>query len=224
MILGYGWLKNENPTINWKDETVDVRSILEEKETTIRMDTVEMVVEPQGKLPTRGSQEATGYDLYAAEELEIPMGGWKLVPTGVKMKIPKGSYGKLTGRSGNALQHGLMVHPGVIDSDYRGTVGAIIYNYSKNNHRIVPGMRIAQIVFEKHLTPDIKEVTDLKETERGEKGFGSTDQTEDTEWRLYTEEEHEAIRCFTKTTARIIGPRGEMKNKFKTRTQLLAAV
>ncbi|MBH0115222.1 hypothetical protein I5E68_20050, partial [Novosphingobium sp. YJ-S2-02] len=110
MILEYGWLKDENPTIDWKDQTVDVRSILgaEEKkqETTIPTDMVELVVAPEGKIPTRGTQEAAGYDLYAAEETEIPAGGWKLVSTGVKMKIPKGSYGRLAGRSGNTLRHG----------------------------------------------------------------------------------------------------------------------
>ncbi|RWU04791.1 dUTP diphosphatase, partial [Anoxybacillus flavithermus] len=162
------------------------------------MDTVEMVVAPEGKIPTRGTQEAAGYDLYDAEETEIPAGGWKLVSTGVKMKIPKGSYGRLAGRSGNTLRHGLVVQAGVIDSDYRGDVGAIVFNYSDTAHRIIPGMRIAQIIFERHLTPDILEVEDLDETERGEKGFGSTDQPEETAQRLYTPAEYEAIRRFAK--------------------------
>ena len=115
---------------------------------TVRTDQVKMIVGPKGRLPTRGTEGAIGYDLYAAEGTEIPAGGWKSIPTDIRMEIPKGSYGRIASRSGNTLRHGLTVQAGVIDPDYRGDIGVILFNLSKESHRIVPGMRIAQIIFE----------------------------------------------------------------------------
>ncbi|PCH41855.1 dUTPase-like protein, partial [Wolfiporia cocos MD-104 SS10] len=118
------------------------------------------------------------YDLYASTPDEIAPGGWKVIPTGVRMKIPKGSYGRIPSRSGLTLWHGLMVgvRAGVIDPDYRGEVQVfILFNQSTMTHHIIPGMRITQIIFEQALTPNIVQVKELNETKQGEKGFGSTD-------------------------------------------------
>ena len=181
LILGYGWLKKENPRINWETAEVDIKTLRDvepeprTKDAVIQLDTVKMVVGPKGTLPTRGTDGAIGYDLYSSEEVEIPARGWKAIDTDIKMEIPKGSYGRIAGRSGNALKHGLTTHGGVIDPDYRGNVKVIAFNMSAQTHRIIPGMRIAQIIFERAITPEIDQVDQLDQTGRGEQGFGSTD-------------------------------------------------
>ena len=99
----------------------------------------------------RGTDGAIGYDLYSSKEVEIPMMGWKDISTNVRMEIPKGSYGRIVGQSGNALKHGLTTHGGVINPDYQGDVKVIMFNMSTQVHRVIPGMCVAQIIFEKEI-------------------------------------------------------------------------
>ena len=100
-----------------------------------------------------------------------------LVPTGIKLKIPRGYEGQVRPRSGLALNHGITVlnSPGTIDSDYRGEVKVILINHLSKMFIIKPNMRIGQIVF----SPIVKihfELGDVNifETKRSSKGFGST--------------------------------------------------
>ena len=90
------------------------------------------------------------------------------------MAIPKGCYGRVAPRSGLALKKFIDVGAGVIDSDYRGELGVILFNFSDEDFVIHMGDRIAQLIFEKIKTPTIKELDSLEGTDRGVEGYGST--------------------------------------------------
>lgn len=84
---------------------------------------------PLAKLPTRGSALAAGYDLYASENVVLPRGGRKIIPTGLCLAIPTGHYGRVAPRSGLAVKHGIDTGAGVIDEDYRGLLGVLLFNF-----------------------------------------------------------------------------------------------
>ncbi|XP_004291884.1 PREDICTED: deoxyuridine 5'-triphosphate nucleotidohydrolase [Fragaria vesca subsp. vesca] len=125
-------------------------------------------------LPSRGSPLSAGYDLSSATETKIPARGKALVPTDLSIAVPKGTYARVAPRSGLALKHSIDVGAGVIDADYRGPVGVILFNHSDVDFEVKVGDRIAQLIIEKIITPDVMEVEDLDCTVRGEGGFGST--------------------------------------------------
>ena len=130
------------------------------------------------KLPTYGSEEAAGADLYACLDTEtvIEPGKTAFIPTGIAMEVPKGCAGLIYARSGMACKRGLAPanKVGVVDSDYRGEVLVALHNHSGETQTVSPGERIAQMVITPVLTPVYKPVEDLAETERGSGGFGST--------------------------------------------------
>ena len=99
-----------------------------------------------------------------------------LVPTGIYMELPDGYECQVRPRSGLALKYGLTVlnTPGTIDADYRGEVGVILINLSKDTYILQPGERIAQGVISKVEKAEFKEVQELSKTDRGEGGFGHT--------------------------------------------------
>jgi dUTP pyrophosphatase len=125
-------------------------------------------------LPLRSSEHAAGYDLFAAESVEIPPGGRALVRTDLAVAVPVGTYGRVAPRSGLALKHGIDLGAGVVDQDYRGTLGVVIFNLGEDCFQVEVGMRIAQLILERIETPPVVEVAELEETQRGCKGFGST--------------------------------------------------
>ena len=126
------------------------------------------------KLPVRGSSGAAGYDLSAAQAAVIPAHGKCLVKTGLAISMPPGCYGRIAPRSGLAVKKFIDVGAGVIDSDYRGEIGVVLFNFSNDSFCINMGDRIAQIIFEKIKTPSVKETNDLGETDRGNQGYGSS--------------------------------------------------
>ncbi|MCH8170153.1 MAG: dUTP diphosphatase, partial [Bacteroidetes bacterium] len=103
----------------------------------------------------------------------------KLIPTNIAVEIPKGFEIQVRPRSGLAVKHGIGVlnSPGTIDSDYRGEVKIILFNFSDNDFVIKRGDRIAQLVLAKTYFANIIESTELVETERGAGGFGHTGKT-----------------------------------------------
>ena len=126
--------------------------------------------------PTRGSDGAAGWDLYAAGDAVVSARGRDLIPTDVALVIPQGFYGRITPRSGLALKHGIDVGAGVIDSDYRGKVGVLLFNMSDNDFQVRKGDRIAQIIFTPCPPVTLVESEDLSSTHRACAGFGSTRQ------------------------------------------------
>lgn len=129
-------------------------------------------------LPTYGSEEAAGADLYACLEADVTVapGETAWIPTGLSMEIPKGCAGLIYARSGLACKKGLAPanKVGVIDSDYRGPVTVVLYNHGSQPQIISHGERIAQMVITPVLTPAYEAVDDLSDTGRGQGGFGST--------------------------------------------------
>jgi len=127
------------------------------------------------KLPTRGSVSAAGLDLYALEEAIVTPKSSFLMPTGLSLEIPEGLYGRIAPRSGLSMSTGLVVNAGVIDSDYRGEVKIMFFNYLDHAVKLHQGMKVAQLILEKIALLEVEEVNaDLTETARGEGGFGST--------------------------------------------------
>ena len=124
--------------------------------------------------PTRGSAHAAGLDLYSACNATVPARERVLIPTDLQMQLPEGCYGRIAPRSGLALKHHIDVGGGVIDQDYRGNVGVILYNHSDTPFVVSCGDRIAQLICERIYYPILEEVKILDITERGERGFGST--------------------------------------------------
>jgi len=130
------------------------------------------------KLPVYKTAGSSGLDLFAHIDKEIVLHPLerKLVPTGIYIEIPEGFEAQIRPRSGLALNYGisLLNTPGTIDQDYRGEIKVILINLSNEDFIIKPGLRIAQIVFQK--VEKIEwEITDIIEnTHRGEGGFGHT--------------------------------------------------
>ena len=127
-------------------------------------------------LPKYESALAAGLDIRCniAEAITLQPMERRLIPTGLFIELPAGYEAQVRPRSGLALKRGLTVlnTPGTIDADYRGEVGVILVNLSGEPQTIEPGERICQMVIAKHETPDIVEVQELSETERGAGGFG----------------------------------------------------
>lgn len=127
-------------------------------------------------IPTRAHPDDAGVDLYAAEQVGIPVLGRNLVGTGIAVAIPPGHVGYITPRSGLAHSNGITVlnSPGTIDAGYTGEIRVNLINHGQAPYVITPGQRIAQLVIHPIATPEIIEVTELPDTARGANGHGST--------------------------------------------------
>lgn len=130
------------------------------------------------KVPSYGSDEAAGADLYAATDYDIIIspGQTVKIDTGIAIAVPRGYFGAIFARSGLATKQGLRPANcvGVIDSDYRGPVIVALHNDKDGDQMIPAGSRIAQLAIIPVMRTDFNIVDELDETERGEGGFGST--------------------------------------------------
>ena len=130
------------------------------------------------RIPTYGSADAAGADLYACidEAVTIQPSQTVLIPTGLSMEIEQGFAGFIYARSGLATKRGLAPanKVGVIDSDYRGQVMVSLHNHTDRPQTVEPGERVAQMVFAPVYQAQFCEVDALQDTERGTGGFGST--------------------------------------------------
>lgn len=125
-------------------------------------------------VPTLGSDNAAGYDLYSVETKEIPPMSRVVIKTGIHITVPPGTYGRIAPRSGLAIKHWVDVCAGVVDRDYTGEVMVVLHNYKDEPFTVNTGDRIAQLIFELIINPPITQVSDLEESKRGDDGFGST--------------------------------------------------
>ena len=127
-------------------------------------------------LPKYETVNSAGMDLRANIDSPILLKSLdrKLIPTGLHIALPEGYEAQIRPRSGLALKKGITVlnTPGTVDADYRGEVGVILYNASKEDFVIEPGERIAQMVIAKYEQISWEQVETLDETERGDGGFG----------------------------------------------------
>lgn len=129
-------------------------------------------------IPTQGSDQAAGYDLYArgilGECAIIQPHETRMIGTGIAMEIPNGYFGGIYPRSGLAAKSGLRPANcvGVIDSDYRGEIKVAIHNDSNTPKMVNDGDRIAQLIIQPYLNVEFEETDELSDTERGSGGFG----------------------------------------------------
>lgn len=130
------------------------------------------------QLPKYETKGSAGMDVRANISEPVVLGSLerKLIPTGIKMAIPEGYEVQVRPRSGLALKHGISMANaiGTIDSDYRGEIGVILINLSKDEYTVQPQERIGQLVLNKVEQMEFEVVSSLGETERGEGGFGHT--------------------------------------------------
>ncbi len=135
-------------------------------------------IHPKAVLPTYGSAEAAGADLYACleEAVTIQPGEIFWAPTGIALEVPQGCAGLVYARSSMGAKRGLAPanKVGVVDSDYRGEIKVVLLNHSNQPQTLQPGERVAQFVITPVLQPRYEEVDELSETDRGAGGFGST--------------------------------------------------
>ena len=127
------------------------------------------------RAPLQANDGDAGYDLFSIDEdFTIPAGKQLMISTGICVRIPKGTYGRVAPRSGLAYKNQINVHAGVIDESYRGKVHVILMNHSDKDFHVAPHTRIAQLIITRIATPKLQIVSTLDETTRGNGGFGST--------------------------------------------------
>ena len=139
---------------------------------------IKIINQSKHSLPEYKTNLSAGMDLTANISDPITLESLErvLIPTGLYLELPEGVEAQVRPRSGLALKNGITVlnSPGTIDADYRGEIGVILVNLSKDAFVINDGERIAQLVIAKHETAVWNVVETLSETDRGEGGFGST--------------------------------------------------
>lgn len=142
------------------------------------MDISIKLLNENAKVPTRGSDHAAGYDLYACNTQDIIIAPHTTakIGTGVSMSFDNGYFAGIYARSGLSIKEGLRPANcvGVCDADYRGEYIVALHNDSNITRIITPGERIAQVIFQKYEEAIFNVVEELDDTERGEGGFGST--------------------------------------------------
>ena len=127
------------------------------------------------QLPTRGSKDAAGLDLYCPFHIKVPADSQKKIPLGIAVEIPKGHMGLLVPRSSMSKTPLRCANSvGIIDADYRGELSIAYENVSCNDYTIFRGDRIAQLIIVPIAVVDVEESQALSKTERGDGGYGST--------------------------------------------------
>lgn len=144
---------------------------------TIVTDEILMVKKhPDAIIPTRGTPFSVGLDLHCLESFTLQAGCQKLVDTGIALRCPTGTYGRIAPRSGITVKKLITVMAGVVDIDYLDSIKVVLFNYGKTSQCFDKKDKIAQLIFEQaSLSNNIKLVEELPSTTRGLGGFGSTD-------------------------------------------------
>lgn len=125
-------------------------------------------------VPTKGSYLSAGFDLHSAYDYIIKPQDKIIAQTDLRIGVPPNTYGRLAPRSGLASKHFIDIGAGVIDQDYTGKVGVVMFNHSQIDFKVKRGDRIAQLICEVIVKPELEECATLEATKRGENGFGST--------------------------------------------------
>lgn len=129
-------------------------------------------------IPSYQTEQAAGMDLHACIDEPIVLGSLErvMIPTGFAIELPAGFEAQIRARSGMSIKYGITMVNGIgtVDADYRGEVGVLAINLSKEPFTIEPGMRVAQMVIAKYECIDWSQVGAISETDRGTGGYGST--------------------------------------------------
>ncbi len=137
------------------------------------LDKIKIKLDKQAHAPTRAHTTDAGMDLYSPDGHFIKAHSSVVIDTGVHVELPPGTVGMLKSKSGLNVLHSI-TSEGVIDSGYIGSIKVKLYNHSNIDYQVDAGDKITQLVILPILTPKIELVDDLKPTERGADGFGST--------------------------------------------------
>ena len=124
--------------------------------------------------PIRAHKTDAGLDLRTPIEFTIRPHDSYVIDTGVHIELPKGTYGQLFSKSGLNVKHSIVSLGGTVDEGYTGSIVVKLYNESDKEYHFDAGDKVVQLVIMNYLTPDIEYVDRLDDTERGDKGFGST--------------------------------------------------
>lgn len=149
---------------------------------------MKVMLDPGAYLPTRAHPQDAGLDLYSMEDKTIFPKGWRLssdgfhvqsvcgetFDTGVHVAFEHGTYGKVESKSGLNVNHSVVSCGGVIDEGYTGSIKVKLYNLGSEPYTVLKGDKIAQLIIQPYLTPEIELVDRLDDTPRGENGFGSS--------------------------------------------------
>jgi len=129
---------------------------------------------PDAQLPKKNFESDSGWDLVAIEATAIPPKNRAVVPVGLKLAfLEPGYWISVESRSGLSFKNGILAHPGVIDQNYRGDLGVLLYNHSDKFYNVEKGDRIAQLVVHYNIHMQVGWGS-VQATDRGEKGFGSS--------------------------------------------------
>jgi dUTP pyrophosphatase len=134
---------------------------------------MKIMLDEGAKMPTRAHPWDAGLDLYAMEDGYIRANQSRIFDTGVHMEIPEGCVGLVKSKSGLMCNHGIITD-GTIDAHYTGPIKVCLFNNGGSKYEVKAGDKIAQLVILPCLFPDLELVDSLEETDRGDKGFGST--------------------------------------------------
>ncbi|MEA3496490.1 MAG: dUTP diphosphatase [Bacteroidota bacterium] len=131
---------------------------------------------PEAIIPHQLHKNDAGYDIRAIENVTISAGKWKLIKTGIAVELPQEMEIQVRSRSGLAFKNGIFClnAPGTIDAGYRNEIGVILANFSDNDFEVKVGDRVAQLIFQTPKHPEIVEVEELADSDRGLGGFGSS--------------------------------------------------
>ena len=134
-------------------------------------------LDEKAQIPTQANEHPAGFDLYASKNVRIPGRGVSVVNTGIALEIDPGYFVQIEERSGVSINTPLSKKAGIIDPDYRGEIKIVMQNMSNFPYDVQEGTKIAQFTVHKRYKFALKEVQefDATETQRGDKGFGSSD-------------------------------------------------
>ena len=133
-----------------------------------------IMLDPGAYEPTRAHPTDAGLDLRAKERVKIWPGMAATIDTGVHVELPPGYYGKIESKSGLNVKNSIVSCGGVIDEPYRGSIVVKLYNLGDKAYVFEPGEKVAQLVIQPYIAPEIEISDTLSETDRGSNGFGST--------------------------------------------------
>jgi len=135
---------------------------------------MKIMLDPGAFAPTRAHPTDAGLDLRAKERIKLWPGMSACIDTGVHMELPHGYYGKIESKSGLNVNNDIVSCGGTIDEPYRGSIVVKLYNFGSKAYVFEPGDKVAQIVIQPYIAPELEIVDALSETDRGSDGFGSS--------------------------------------------------
>ncbi|CAJ0590227.1 unnamed protein product [Cylicocyclus nassatus] len=167
-------LTMQKENINAAGDGGECKKLKLDEQTEQRLTIRFVKLNPDAQTPAYGSLAAAGADLHSAEDCTVPAHGKMCVSTGLQVELPFGYYGRVAPRSGLAAKNFIDVGAGVVDSDYRGELKVLLFNFGSTDFQVKKGDRIAQLICERIAHCIFEECQSLTDTTRGAGGFGST--------------------------------------------------